>query len=416
MTKANFPSGAQMQISLFHTAFKGTGGAEVLAAMQAQALRAGGDQVNLVSFAFDSDTWSEAFQGVPHRVVSKRQLGDLFSFWDHVQQLKRRGHRAMQALKGQAPDLVLSHHPSCCAMLGDPTWETPVAWYCHEPSRTLYPAVTNRHLVAAVKDGYPDASPTLRRIVEEWQGPTDSPSKVAFDQEGVKRARTIIANSQFCRDGVNKVYGREDIQVVYPMVRFPDSVSHRQGMDRSGLQILVQTPLGLLKNIHIVLKGFALAQTRLGSDARVHVVGEGGERPRLEALCRELGIQGAVTFHGFLGWEKLREVKRACDVFALLPWDEPFGLVYPESAADGLLLLGPDHGGPMEILEGGKFGWTAPSHNAHLVAEALESIWSLSDAEADRRRIEADQACRARYSPQFIGPQLQKVLADCLKG
>lgn len=405
-----------MHISLFYSAFKTTGGMEVLAAMQAQGLRAAGDQVDLACFGFDAKTWDEAFQGVPRALVAKHQPGDLLSFWNPVKQLQARGKRAAKVFSNLRPDVVLSHDSDGCAMLADARWDSPVAWYCHEPSRTLYPAVTNRHLVAAVKDGYPDASPTLRQIVENWLKPSEEPARVAFDQAGMRQTKTIIANSEFCKEGVTKVYGRQDVSVVYPMVRFPETVSHRQGMDRSGLQILVQTRLGLLKNIHIVLKGFALAQTRLGSNARVHVVGEGGERPRLEALCRELGIQNAVKFHGFLNWEKLREVKKACDVFALLPWDEPFGLVYPESAADGLLLLGPDHGGPLEILEGGKYGWTAPSHNAHLVAEALESIWSLSDVEADRRRVEADKACRDRYSPQVIGPQLQKLLAGCLKG
>jgi glycosyltransferase involved in cell wall biosynthesis len=406
--------GDPMQISLFHSAFKGTGGAEVLAAMQAQALRSLGDQVDLVSFAFDSGTWDEPFHGINRHLVSKRHASDLLFFWDRVRQLSFRGRRAMRMLRELHPDLVFSHHHSCCAMLAAEDWDIPVAWYCHEPSRTLYPAVTNRNLVAAVQGGYPDASPSLRQVVSNWQKPSESSAKVAFDQVGVRKTRTIIANSQFCKGSIDKVYDRKDVEVVYPMVRFPDSTPHRQGMDRSGLQILVQTRLGLLKNIHIVLKGFALAQTRLGSGARVHVVGEGGERPHLEALCRELGIQSAVTFHGFLGWEKLREVKRACDVFALLPWDEFFGLVYPESAADGLLLLGPDHGGPMEILEGGAFGWTAPSHDANLVAEALESIWSLSDAEADQRRIEADKACRDRFSPHVIAPQLRKILANSL--
>jgi glycosyltransferase involved in cell wall biosynthesis len=109
--------------------------------------------------------------------------------------------------------------------------------------------------------------------------------------------------------------------------------------------------------------------------------------------------------------DKLREVYAACDVFALLPFDEPFGMVFPEAAARGLLLIGPDHGGPFEILDGGRLGWVCDPFQPAAIAEALHRIRSLPDGEADERRSIADEACRARFSEAAIVPQLVRAFA-----
>jgi len=177
------------------------------------------------------------------------------------------------------------------------------------------------------------------------------------------------------------------------------------------LQVLIHSRLEAVKNVDNVLRAFALhAATDPG--ARLHVVGEGRDQDNLHRLRDELGLGQLVTFHGYLSEEKLNAVYAACDVFALVPIDEPFGMVFPEAAARGLLLVGPDHGGPFEIIDGGKLGWACDPFSPDSIAEAFAEIWALSDTEVDRRRAAADQGCRARYSESAIGPQLVEVFSD----
>jgi glycosyltransferase involved in cell wall biosynthesis len=140
-------------------------------------------------------------------------------------------------------------------------------------------------------------------------------------------------------------------------------------------------------------------------------VGEGAHRPRLETLAKELLPPAAYRFHGYLPDGELRTVYESCDVFALLTLDEPFGMVYPEAAAKGLLLVGPDHGGPLEILDGGRLGTVVDPFSVEDLAEALGEIWSLGDAEVEQRRDRADQACRARYGIEAVGPQLMALIS-----
>jgi glycosyltransferase involved in cell wall biosynthesis len=99
-------------------------------------------------------------------------------------------------------------------------------------------------------------------------------------------------------------------------------------------------------------------------------------------------------------------------VFALLTLDEPFGMVFPEAAARGLLLVGPDHGGPFEIMDGGRLGWPCDPFSPEAFAAALFEINGLDDADVDRRRAKADLACRDRYSEAVIGPQLLRIAGE----
>jgi glycosyltransferase involved in cell wall biosynthesis len=234
----------------------------------------------------------------------------------------------------------------------------------------------------------------------------------AYDLEAARGLDLIYAISEFSRDNARRIYGRCREEVIYPIVRFPESGPRRGGLDRSVRRILVHSRLEVLKNIDTVVRGFEVFRASSPVPCELHVVGEGPSRESLESLAGSLCPSGSVRFHGYLSDEALREVYAACDVFALLTLDEPFGMVYPEAAARGLLLVGPDHGGPLEILDGGRLGWTVDAFSPEALAEALARIWGLDDAEVDRRRAEADRACRARFGIEAIGPQLMAVLSE----
>ncbi len=234
----------------------------------------------------------------------------------------------------------------------------------------------------------------------------------AVERKAIAGFPEIWALSEFSRDCVAAVYGRKDAEVIYPMVRFPGAGPSRSGLRRDGLGVLCHARLETLKNVDTVLRGFSqFARTPNGVRARLHIVGQGGARPRLERLARRLGLADSVTFHGFLALSELERVYAACDVFALLPIDEPFGMVFPEAAARGLLVIGPDHGGPREILDHGRYGWSVNAFSPEALAEALMAITRLPDGEVDRRRDEADRVFRQRFSRETIGRRLEQLLS-----
>lgn len=403
-------------LTFFHPGFQGLGGAELLAAQQAMALAEAGEQVSILTFGFRAEVWRPHLGGIPVQVLARRHWTDLLALGDPYRKWMGRARRAQAALRGAGP--VLAHNPPAPAILGHAQGTGPRFWYCHEAPWRLHPAATDYFLIhglEAARSGCPPAQwATLAATRAQVLARAARDRKMAgYDLEGVAGLDGILANSAFCARNLARIYGRGDIQVIPPMVDCRPR-EHRAGLDPEGLQILTIARLEQLKNVETLIRGFARFVAMAKGRPRLRVVGDGRERPALEALVRELGLDGQVSFHGYLDARAdraaLDELFQASDLFAMLPLDESFGLVYPEAAARGLLLIGPDQGGPVEILEGGDLGWTLPALDPDALAEALAQAWALDATEVDRRRTRAAEHCRARYAPAVVAPQLLNAL------
>lgn len=404
------------RVALFHPSFATAGGAEFLIASQASGLAAEGMDLRLVTMAFDEARWSSRMAGVDVRTYSKRHWLDALMPWDRIGKIRRRARAA--APHFQDRDVVLAYNFPTNDMLGFLNLPIRTIWQCNEPPRGLHMREANPVLSARVdaslgrylEDATEAFAPRLHRFDQSLSPWSSLRARRQFDLDTTARLGTIFAISAFSRDNARRIYGRCDEAPIYPVVRFPEGGRTRRGLDRSGLQVLVHSRLEVLKNIDTVLKGFARFHATCPG-ARIHVVGEGAHRPRLEALAQELLPKSSYRFHGYLPDAELRTVYESCDVFALLTLDEPFGMVYPEAAAKGLLLIGPDHGGPLEILEGGALGSVVDPFSPEVLAAAFSEIWALADAEVERRRDQADQACRSRYGLETLAPQLKTLLS-----
>lgn len=114
----------------------------------------------------------------------------------------------------------------------------------------------------------------------------------------------------------------------------------------------------------------AFAKLRESRSARLAVLGEGPERPALEALARELGIAGDVVLPGFrinpFAW-----MARA-SVFALSSSFEGCPNALVQAMACGAPVVSADcPTGPGEILEGGKWGRLVPVGDPAALAAAI---------------------------------------------
>lgn len=407
-----------MRLGVFHPAFETVGGAELLVAAQAQHFRSQGAAPEIVTFGFDEARWGEGLAGIPVHTVEKRHWTDPLHGWSKLAKLRRRGLRVAKVLK--AFDLVIAHNFPSSAMLGAAPIHARKIWQCNEPPRGIHRREANPALVARVLAtggrGPEEATIAFARDLEAHDrvlaGNSSLRARYDYDLEVVRGLDLIYAISEFSRDNARRIYGRCREEVIYPIVRFPEGGRNRAGLERSVRRVLVHSRLEALKNIDTVIRGFALFQAASPVPCELHVVGTGPLKERLERLATDACRAGSVRFHGYLPDEDLRLVYEACDVLALLTLDEPFGMVYPEAAAKGLLMVGPNHGGPMEILDGGRLGWAVDAFSPEALAEALAQVWRLDDAEVDRRREAADQACRARYGIEAVGPQLMALLSE----
>ncbi|WP_306591935.1 glycosyltransferase family 4 protein [Geothrix sp. 21YS21S-4] len=400
-----------MKIDLLHLSFQITGGVEVLLDHQAQILKKDGHDVRI-------STWNRAgreeTQGIPFQVMPKRHPMELFALGQREKKLRLRSRNIGRYLKNS--DAVIAHNDPAHSLLGNADISGIKAWYCHEPPRLLYPSITNAYTMRALQKSEFNSDPEFRQHLHaccsRWAREAEDGTlnqRRRFDKDGVRRLDRIMANGEYSRENARAIYGITDIPIVHPLIHFPFSVSARSGLDRSGLKILVHSRLSLLKNIESVLLGFDHFHRKY-IGAELHIVGTGEREEHLRRLAARLASAPQIRFHGFLGQADLEKVYQHCDVMALIPLDEPFGMVFPEAAARGLLLVGSDHGGPQEILDNNRYGWNVDPFNPESLAETFETIWKLPDATVDRKRSEADKACRDRYSEEVVGPRFLSAL------
>jgi len=153
------------------------------------------------------------------------------------------------------------------------------------------------------------------------------------------------------------------------------------------------------------------AAARAFADARLALVGEGDDRPDLEASAEALGIRGNVVFTGFM--QDVREMMSACDI-VLVPSSrgEGFGLVAVEAMALRRAVIASEQGGLPEIVVPGETGLLVPPNDPQALADATCEL--LADPD---RAAEMGEKGRARVEQHFaLGEQMRKVLDVLTEG
>ena len=133
----------------------------------------------------------------------------------------------------------------------------------------------------------------------------------------------------------------------------------------------------------------ALAALRAGgTDARLTLVGDGPDRAGLEARTRELGLDGAVTFTGSVGQDRIRDHYAAADVFCLPSFAEGIPVVLMEAMATGLPVVTTQIMGIPELVADMLVppGDVAALHDA-LAALAADPARRAALGEAGRARV-----------------------------
>lgn len=169
-------------------------------------------------------------------------------------------------------------------------------------------------------------------------------------------------------------------------VHNPVSVEHAAPA-RDERELLARPPTVLALGRLVPDKDFALLIRALAglsqSDATLTIVGEGPERPALEALARELGVADRVSLPGYAAepWVYFRQA-RLCAVSSR---SESFSNVIVEAFAHGLPVVSTDCGGPREIITRPEEGRLVPVGDVAAMGAALDAALAAPGDPAPRR-------------------------------
>jgi len=104
----------------------------------------------------------------------------------------------------------------------------------------------------------------------------------------------------------------------------------------------------------------------------VYVIGgKGSDRGRLEERARAMGVAEQVIFAGFVPEEEKADAYRLANLFVMPGWGEGFGIVYLESAACGVPVLGSILDASAEVIARAGIGEAVNPKNPKELKEAI---------------------------------------------
>lgn len=166
------------------------------------------------------------------------------------------------------------------------------------------------------------------------------------------------------------------------------------------------------KRVDLLLRAFA--ETSGGNMASLAIVGDGTERPVLEALARNLGIANRVTFTGTLDANGVRNWLRNSRIFVLPSSSEGMSNSLLEAMASGLAVLATDIEANRELIEPEKTGLLFSSEAE--LSSKLDELFSNA-ASAMQLGENAKARINAVYSFEFIAREyttLYQTLQRCI--
>jgi glycosyltransferase involved in cell wall biosynthesis len=124
------------------------------------------------------------------------------------------------------------------------------------------------------------------------------------------------------------------------------------------------------KGFPLLIEAFAQVAANFPA-AVLRIAGDGEQRPQLEELVQQFGLQERVQLLGFLPHAAVMQEMSWCDVFALIGWDEPFATVFSEALSAGKPVICCNDGGITDVLKNEVHGLTVPPRNAQAAAVAI---------------------------------------------
>lgn len=138
------------------------------------------------------------------------------------------------------------------------------------------------------------------------------------------------------------------------------------------------------KRVPAIVPALARARERV-PELRAAILGDGPDRPEVERLVAQFGLDGAIDVPGFVATEAVEEAMDRALCVVLPSRREGYGLVVVEGAMRGtpsVVVAGPDNAA-VELVSEGENGFIAPSASADDLADAIVRVHTAGRALRD---------------------------------
>lgn len=203
-----------------------------------------------------------------------------------------------------------------------------------------------------------------------------------------------------------------DVQAFAPSPEPPEKHRQRLGLPTEGPVMAFTGRLRPVKNLPLLLESLALLRDRLPT-LYLLVVGDGIERPKLEALVDKLNLGPHVSFIGNVS--DVRPYLYAADFFMLPSLKEGLSNSMLEAMAVGLPVIATAVGGAPDLIENGVNGILLPPQpSPEVIAEAIVALWDVPDRAREMGR-RARQTVVEQCSFDVVGKKITALYQELLE-
>jgi len=178
-------------------------------------------------------------------------------------------------------------------------------------------------------------------------------------------------------------------------------------------KLVVTRTLDEIYNVACVIRAFKTIYACFPT-ASLDVVGDGVQRGMLESLVKDLGLDGAVTFHGRVDHGDIQRFYQQNDIFINASNVDNLPGTILESFASGLPVVSTDAGGIPYIVEDGVTGLLVPCDDDQGLAEKV--IMLLENPQLAQTIIANAHREADRYSAAEVRAALLPILRDQIEG
>lgn len=165
------------------------------------------------------------------------------------------------------------------------------------------------------------------------------------------------------------------------------------------------------KNVDVIIQ--ALSNAYPDHSFKLHIIGEGAEREKLEGLAKELNVAENIIFHGQLPRIDVFRFMQKCCCFIMVSDHETFGMVYIEAMLAGCATIASKNGGVDGVIVDGENGFLSEQGNANALTEKISAIENLKNKDLNALRQKgivtaikySDKNVAEKYLKDVIGFQ-----------
>jgi glycosyltransferase involved in cell wall biosynthesis len=228
--------------------------------------------------------------------------------------------------------------------------------------------------------------------------------------EAVREA--LIANEGIPAGRVGVVYNGIDLKRFSLRHAERNELRRELGLGPGTLAVIQVARLDYLKD-HVTAIRTVGRVVRQIPDVRLLLVGEGPERPAIEAQVEQVGLTEQVRFLGLR--KDVERLLQAADLFLLTSISEGIPLTVIEAMAAGLPVVSTRVGGVPEVVEDGMTGLLAPSRDDEALALAILKLAADPTLRTRLGYVGRERACSS-FSESQMADRYRALYEEMLHG